>query len=68
MKKTADERFWALVTPTGFCWEWQGTLRDGYGKINVDGGRGDGSRACRSCVRAASAKYAERKRKGLVFA
>lgn len=25
-------RFWSNVTPTGFCWEWSGTLdRDGYG-------------------------------------
>ena len=30
------ERFWAKVTPTGFCWEWDSSLsRDGYGKITV---------------------------------
>lgn len=40
MAKTLEERFWGMVTPTGFCWEWRGSLRDGYGKINVAGSRG----------------------------
>lgn len=29
---TVDERFWAKVRPTGFCWEWTGFRNDdGYG-------------------------------------
>jgi hypothetical protein len=47
--KTADglfapiplsERFWRKAKQNGQCWEWQGhTKRNGYGSINVGGGR-----------------------------
>ena len=33
MSTPLAEHFWAMVRPTGFCWEWTGTLRDGYGKV-----------------------------------
>lgn len=33
---TMEDRFWAKVLPTGFCWEWAGALDpNGYGVFNV---------------------------------
>lgn len=30
-KLKMEERFWAKVLPTGFCWEWTGARSSGYG-------------------------------------
>lgn len=31
-RKPVEDRFWAKVNPTGFCWEWTGYVhRSGYG-------------------------------------
>jgi len=33
-----DERFWAKVEPTGFCWNWTASKNElGYGRINRSG-------------------------------
>lgn len=34
---TDEERFWAKVVPTGFCWNWVGGLDVGYGFFTVPG-------------------------------
>jgi len=28
------KRFWGKVSPTGFCWDWTGSLNDGYGRFS----------------------------------
>lgn len=37
-RRSAGERFWDNVTPTGFCWEW-GAMRNpkGYGRLSFGG-------------------------------
>lgn len=36
--RTVEERFWAKVLPTGFCWEWQSSLNSsGYGLFFLEG-------------------------------
>lgn len=36
--RTADERFARYVEPTGFCWNWTGSLNaSGYGVVRIDG-------------------------------
>lgn len=37
---TVEERFWAKVQPTGFCWEWIASLKpNGYGQFSPRPGR-----------------------------
>ena len=38
-KPTMEERFWAKVHPTGFCWEWTGCQSRGYGSFSRGRGR-----------------------------
>ncbi|MGQ4513709.1 HNH endonuclease [Streptomyces sp. DW26H14] len=34
------DRFWAKVSPTGFCWEWKASIKpNGYGQFGVASGR-----------------------------
>lgn len=35
-----EERFWEKVEPTGFCWNWTASTRNGYGQISVGGRKG----------------------------
>lgn len=32
--QSIEERFWAKVQPTGFCWEWTASKAHGYGYFN----------------------------------
>lgn len=43
MDKTKDTpvgRFWRQVSRSEGCWQWLGSLKDGYGRINVGGRAG----------------------------
>lgn len=31
---TTEDRFWAKVEPTGFCWLWRASAPNGYGRFN----------------------------------
>lgn len=31
MRRTIEDRFWAKVEPTGFCWNWTAAKTNGYG-------------------------------------
>jgi len=36
IREQFEDRFWARVEPTGFCWEWVGGLdTNGYGRVKV---------------------------------
>jgi hypothetical protein len=36
VSSTIEERFWAKVQPTGFCWEWTAGLNErGYGQFRI---------------------------------
>lgn len=37
MVKTVEERFWAFVIKTPFCWVWRAPHPSGYGFLRVDG-------------------------------
>lgn len=36
--QSIEERFWAKVQPTGFCWEWTGAKTRGYGSFATETG------------------------------
>lgn len=37
-QRILPDEFWARVVPTGFCWEWRGTItHEGYGVVSVLG-------------------------------
>ncbi len=37
LTKSDLARFWAKVDKTGVCWEWTGGIRNGYGRIKING-------------------------------
>lgn len=45
--RPAVERFWAQVNKTDGCWEWTGSLIDGYGSIRLNSKPGGSPRAHR---------------------
>jgi HNH endonuclease len=35
--RTAEERFWSRVEKGDGCWQWKGSLSDGYGSLSFNG-------------------------------